>query len=43
MTRYWIEHRDQIFVKDYEFFSFAKNMCKSNGKNVSENLSGKYS
>ena len=32
--RYSIEPRDRIYVKEYEFLSFAKNMGKS--------LSGKY-
>ena len=31
--RYSIEHRDEIFVKEYEFLSFAKNM----GKNICKN------
>ena len=38
MTRYLIEPRDQIFLKGYEFLSFAKNM----GKDIGKNLSGKY-
>ena len=41
--RYSVQPRDQIFVKDYEFLSFSKNMSKNNGKNKSRNLSGKYS
>ena len=28
--RYSVQPRDSIFVKGYEFFSFAKNMCKNN-------------
>ena len=28
-----------MFVKGYEFFSFAKNMGRSIGKNISKNLS----
>ena len=32
--RYSIEPRDRIYVKEYGFLSFAKNMCKS--------LSNKY-
>ena len=36
---YSVEPRDRIFVKDYGFFSFAKNM----GKNVSKNVNGKHS
>ena len=38
MTRYSVQPRDLIFVKDYVFLSFAKNM----GKNISKNLSGNY-
>ena len=43
MIRHSVQHRDQIFVKDYGFLSFAKNMGKNIGKNISKNLSGKYS
>ena len=32
MTRYSVHPRDQVFVKDYGFFSFAKNMDGSVGK-----------
>ena len=39
MTGYSVQPRDRIFVKGYRFLSFARNM----GKNVSINLSGKYS
>ena len=39
MSRYSIQPRDRIFVKGYGFLSFAKKMCK----NISKNLSGKYS
>ena len=39
MTRYSVQPRDQIFVKGYGFFSFAKNM----GKNTGKNLNYKYS
>ena len=28
MTRYSVQTRDQMFVKDYGFFSFAGNMGK---------------
>ena len=28
MTGYLVQPRDQIFVKDYGFLSFAKNMSK---------------
>ena len=41
--RYSIQPRDQIFVKEYGFLSFAKNMGKNISKNISKNLSGKYS
>ena len=34
---------DQIFVKGYEFLSFARNMGKKIGKNISKNLSDKCS
>ena len=40
---YSVQTRDQIFVRDYEFLSFAKNMDKNIGKNISKRLSGKYS
>ena len=43
MTLYSIEPREQIFIKRYGFFSFAKNMGKNIGKTISKNLSGKYS
>ena len=43
MTRYSIYPRNRIFVKGYGFLSFAKNMAKYTGKNISKNLSGKYS
>ena len=38
-----VQPRDQIFVKGYGFFSFAKNTGKNVGKTTSKNLSGKYS
>ena len=38
-----VQRRDRIFVKSYEFLSFAKNMHTNIGKNVSKNLTGKYS
>ena len=40
--RYSTEPRDRIFVKNYGFLSFLKNMGKKICKNVSKNLSGKY-
>ena len=41
--RYSLQPRYQIFVKSYGFLYFAKNIGDSIGKNVSKNLSGKYS
>ena len=38
---YSIEPTDQVFVKDYRFLSFTKNMGKNSDKNISKNLSGK--
>ena len=35
MTRHSIEPRYRIFVKAYRFLSFAKNMEKNIGKNIS--------
>ena len=32
MTSYLVQPRDRIFVKGYEFLSFAKNMDKNIGK-----------
>ena len=43
MMRYLVQPRDRIFLKGYEFLSFAKNMSKNIGKNISKTLSGKYS
>ena len=34
---------DSIFVKGYEFLTFAKNITKNIDKNISKKLSGKYS
>ena len=39
MMSYSLQPRDQIFVKGYEFLSFAKYM----GKKLSKNLCDKYS
>ena len=33
-----VQPRDRIFVKGYGFLSFAKNMGKSVGKNISKSL-----
>ena len=40
--RYSVQARNQIFIKGYGFFPFAKNMGKNIGRNISKNLSGKY-
>ena len=42
MMRY-SEPRDQIFIKDYGFLSFAKNISKKIGRSISKNLSSKCS
>ena len=38
MTCYSVQPRDSIFLKGYEFLSFAKNMAKK----IRKNVSGKY-
>ena len=43
MIWYPVQPRDRIFVKGYGFLSFAKNMCKNIGENISKSLSSKYS
>ena len=43
MTCYLVDQRDGIFVRGYEFLSFAKNMGKNIGKNKSKSLNSKYS
>ena len=43
MTRYSVQPINRIFVKDYEFLSFAENIGKNIGKNISRTLSSKYS
>ena len=43
MTKYSVQPRDRIFVKGSGFLSFAKNMGKIILKNLSKNLSVKYS
>ena len=35
MTRYSVQPRDRIFVKGSGFLSFAKNMRRNIGKNLS--------
>ena len=42
MMRYSVQPKDQIFVKGYEFLSFAIKMGKNIGKDWSKNLSDKY-
>ena len=42
MDHYSVQPRDQIFVKSYEFLSFAKNVSKDFCKNISKTLSSKY-
>ena len=43
MTQCSVQPRAKKFVKCYGFLSFDKNMGKTIGQNISENLSGKYS
>ena len=43
MTCYSVQPGDQIFVKGYRFFSFAKNLGKNIGRNISKNISNRYS
>ena len=43
MTRYSVQSRDRIFVKDYGLLSSAKNMGRKIDKNMSRNLGSKYS
>ena len=42
MTRYSVQPRDQIFVKDYGFLCFVKNMGKNIGKNIIKSLNSKH-
>ena len=37
MTYYSNKRRDQIFIKDYEFLSFAKSVSRVIGENISKN------
>ena len=39
--RYSVQPTDRIFIKGYEIFSFAKNMGKYIGKNISKIFGGK--
>ena len=43
MAHYSVQSRDRIFANSYEFLSYAKNMGRDIGKNVSKILSSKYS
>ena len=43
MMHYSLHPKDQVFIKDYDFLSFAKNMGKSIGKGMIKNVSDKYS
>ena len=42
MTRYSVQPR-YIFLKNYGFLSFAKNMGKNMVKNISKSLNSQYS
>ena len=43
MTHYSVQPRDRIVLNSYGFLCFAKNIGRSNGKNISKTLSSKYS
>ena len=43
MTQYSVQPRDQIFVEDFGFLSFHRNMEQNIGENISKNLSCKNS
>ena len=43
MTDCSVQPRNQIFVKDYRFLSFAKNMAKTLIKNIIKILSSNHS
>ena len=43
MQRYSVQRRHRIFLKDYRFLSFARNMGKNVAKNISKNLGSNYS
>ena len=43
MTGSSVEPRDQMFVKGYGYLSFARNEGNIIDKNISRNLSSKYS
>ena len=42
MMRDSVQHRYRKFVKGYGYLSFAINMGKNMGRNISKILSGKY-
>ena len=42
MTRYSVQPTDKIFVTGYGFLSFAKNLFKIIGNNISKSLNSKY-
>ena len=43
MEHYLVQPRDLIFVKDYGFLYFAKDVGKNIGKTISKNARDKYS
>ena len=43
MIRSSVQPRGRIFVKGYGFLSFAKNLGKYFGKDITKNFSSKYS
>ena len=43
MTRYSVQARYQLFVKNYEFLCFGKSMGRNIGKNISKYLISIYS
>ena len=43
MTHYSVQSKNVVFVKDYGFLPFAKDIAENIGKNIIENLSNKYS
>ena len=43
MMHHSAQPRDQIFVKDYGFLSFARNMERNVGEIISQKLNSKYS
>ena len=43
MTCYFVQQRDEIFVKGYRFLFLLKIWTKNGGKNKTKNLRSKYS